>query len=48
MGNCADSCRDRKDDEEVAAAAKKREANYMVGGTKNSGFDVYFIELGHF
>ena len=42
MGNCADSCRDRKDDQEASVSAKKKEANYMVGGSKNAGFDVLF------
>ena len=48
MGNCADSCRDRKDDQEAAASSKKKDANYMVGGTKNAGFDVLVLKSGHF
>ena len=40
MGNCADSCRERNDDKEAAASSKKKEANYMVGGAKNTGLDV--------
>lgn len=41
MGNCTDTCVNKKEQVEAEKPQKKKEAAYMVGTNKN-GFDVCF------